>query len=535
MGEVRNRIRAAVEAIQDAAVGLGEHIALRSPAHASAIDAAEAEFGHEFPLALRELYLLADGQSQGPNPELPMPLLGDLPFAPLGRALGQLRFDRSFANLAADAEPKRHGHESADREVRPVTWHHGRWPLAFFDGQETMYLDTVPTEFGQVGQLIVSGSHVFENYPWIGPGVLEFLEALANGIVTGMVVPRRMGHYAGGTRWHVGPAGLPVDLVGRALFDDPVGASPTDLPPEWAAWADRSGPRFGPLLAAPFGLSAVPPGTTDLTPLRRWPGLRWLDLVDTVTPTLSAIPDLPELQALNVRGVADLSGVERFPIARLMIVDSPAVDLTPLAARPGVFLEIDGPWRGDPPAEPVGGLITRAETAAEAQRALDLRPTKMLRLDLRDSNVDIAALDWSSTTAGQINVIGGRIESMAFVKRLTSTQYLSFFAPRTVDLQGLPADTEIEFAFQRAELPASPAELGAIRPPAGLSAPATWWHAHHAVTDPLIWNGFRGADEGSGDEALGWEIAKPRRDWMNAFYARQREEILARRRRDAGI
>lgn len=522
MGEIGARVRAAVEAIADASAARGLDIALRPPASVSAVEAAEEVYGQPFPEAVREFYLLADGQHERAGT---MPLLGEFGIRSLRRATQTWEFTRDFIRDHIVDDPDTFERD-ADPEVRSEIFHDGRWPFAFWDTQSAIWLDGAPADAGRVGQLISTGSHEDANR-WIAPGLLELLEAVADGIETGLVL---LHHYpaATGSAWGVGPGGLSFSYYGRKLFDAP-GAAPdfvADFPPEWAAWVERAGPRFAGLFGIAHGLVAVPPGTADLAPLSLLPAVRYLDLTATRLGRLEAIPDLPDLANLRARGVDDLSGIDRFPVNSLWLKQSPDVDLSVL---PLTGYGSDTPLGPSAVGIALGMVDVPATTIAEAQRALDVT-TSILQLDLGDSDVDVADLDWAGRTLDRIGITGGRIGSMAFAAHVRS--FVTVTAATSVDLRDLPIDDEERvYSFRGVPLPAHPEALAGLRPPGGIGAPFAWWEAFGDTTDPLIWNGFPDAEEGSSEQQLGWDLARPRNEWMNDFRRRRTEELMERRRR----
>jgi cell wall assembly regulator SMI1 len=520
VGDVAERVAAAVEQIRIASEAKGLDVGLRPPATEAEVDAAEAEYGIPFPEAVRAFYLIADGQRNEPGITS---LLGGWPVASLFRARGEYRQQCEFWKLSPDREAAIEGYEKAQPEVLAASAHLHWWPFGFWQGSEMLLVDEAPTDLGTSGQLIVNGSHVFEAVPWVAPGLLELLEALVDGIRTGLVGLRRFGTYAGGTRWSIGPAGLTLELAGRALFDEPPAPDPRvgSFPPEWAEWISARGERFAGLLTTAPGLIDVPPGTSDFAPLSLFPDLQYLDLSATTVERVADLPDLPRLHSLVVRGVRSIDSIGRYPLAALDIADSPDLELSGLAEGTGVRLELDGPWSGDAPDDKVATLRAPARSASEAQRLLNLR-AGTVRLELTD--VDVADLDWSGCRAGQIDVVGGSVGSLDFVEQLSATRALHFFRPSSVDLAGLPPDTRIEFSFYGSPLPAHGEVLSSLHPPAGIAAAPAWWHAFGAATDPLIWRYFTGAEDGSEDQELGWKLAAARHEWTNAEYTRMRKD-----------
>lgn len=521
MGNVAERVAAAIEQIRLASEAEGLDVGLRQPATESEVDAAEAEYGIPFPEAVRAFYLIADGQRREPGITS---LLGGWPVASLFRALGEYRRQCDFWNLAAGREAAIEGYERAQPEILAASAHRRWWPFGFWQSSEMLLVDQAPTDVGTSGQLIVNGSHVFEDVPWVAPGLLELLEALVDGMRTGLVGLRRFGIYAGGTRWSIGPAGLPLELAGRALFDEPLApdSKVATFPPEWADWITARGARFAGLLTTAPGLIDVPPDTADLSPLSLFPDLQYLDLTATSIEQIADVPDLPRLHSLVMRGARSLDGIGRFPLGVLGFIDSPDLNLSGLVnAGAAVRLDLDGPWSGDVPDDKVATLHAPARSVAEAQRLLGLG-AGMMRLEL--TGVDVADLDWTGCTARQIDVVGGSVGSLSFVEQLSATTSVQFFRPSSVDLAGLTPNTAIEFSFYGAPLPAHGDVLSSLHPPVGIAAPHAWWHAFGADTDPLIWRHFTDAEEGSAEQELGWTLASARREWTNAERARMQKE-----------
>lgn|GEM_PF-2907891 len=218
MGEIRDRLQAAIATIEEFADGRLD-FRLRPPATEEQLLEAEHEFGHRLPEDLRALYLLHDGQDQRWQEGWTLQdFFPGHPFASIDLGMRGWRSMCDFWQLEPGQEPIV-GFESDkgwwDPELRQVPADIAWFPFGRSDEDKTaLYVDLNPVLGRPEGQVIYQGAWAHPP-AYIGPSVLAVVERIAESISAGEMRIRQQEDFIW---WGFGPAAQPLESVARDLF-----------------------------------------------------------------------------------------------------------------------------------------------------------------------------------------------------------------------------------------------------------------------------------------------------------------------------
>jgi cell wall assembly regulator SMI1 len=166
--------------------------ALRAPAEPQEVAAAEERIGRAFPVELRALYALADGQDDTfPRRDTPRGCVADLfpchRFLPVAEALAEWGSWREVADAEGPAGMADHAGFVTVRGDDPVLgeyWVPGWWPLARDGGGNALAVDLTPAPGGTAGQVVVMGPDEDERRV-LAPGIAAYLRLLPGATTLG--------------------------------------------------------------------------------------------------------------------------------------------------------------------------------------------------------------------------------------------------------------------------------------------------------------------------------------------------------------
>mmetsp|Transcript_6002 Transcript_6002/g.17170 ORF Transcript_6002/g.17170 Transcript_6002/m.17170 type:complete len:223 (+) Transcript_6002:410-1078(+) len=165
--------------------GWGPDAVLQAPSTDAEIDAALEKAGSlSLPAAVRELYLLNDGQESPSNvANIATNIFPGYEFLPVPKALAAWQTWRDVRNAytvdgESDMDEPITVRASDEGKVKRVYTHPAWWPLAEDGGGNHLMVDMDPGPFGTAGQIIIAGPDEDERRV-LAPGIVQYIEALA--------------------------------------------------------------------------------------------------------------------------------------------------------------------------------------------------------------------------------------------------------------------------------------------------------------------------------------------------------------------